>query len=78
MAKGLVGYAQKAEAFKAVIDLPRRVFMPIEVCLSIADSDPDLSLLRAHAWNLVLPGDRARDPDSYRSYLQQSRGSSRP
>ena len=31
-------YAQKAEAFKAVIDLPQRVPMPIEVCLSIDDA----------------------------------------
>ena len=73
-----VWYAQKAEAFKAVIDLPRRVSMPIEVCLSIDDSDPDLSLLRANAWNLASPGERARDPDSYRSYIQQSRGEFSP
>jgi hypothetical protein len=73
-----VWYAQKAEAFKAVIDLPRRVSMPIEVCLAIADSDPDLSLLRANAWNLAMPGERVRDPDSYRSYIQQSRGEFSP
>ncbi len=73
-----VWYAQKAEAFKAVIDLPRRVSMPIEVCLSIADSDPDLPILRANAWNLVLPRDRTRDPDSYRDYIQQSRGEFSP
>jgi hypothetical protein len=73
-----VWYAQKAEAFKAVIDLPRRVSMPIEVCLAIADSDPDLSLLRANAWNLTMPGERVRDPDSYRRYIQQSRGEFSP
>ena len=73
-----VWYAQKAEAFKAVIDLPRRVSMPIEVCLSISDSDPDLPVLRANAWNLVSPRDRTRDPDSYRDYIQQSRGEFSP
>jgi hypothetical protein len=73
-----VWYAQKAEAFKAVIDLPRRVSMPIEVCLSIADSDPDLPILRANAWNLASPRDRTHDPDSYRDYIQQSRGEFSP
>jgi len=73
-----VWYAQKAEAFKAVIDLPRRVSMPIEVCLSIADSDPDLPILRANGWNLTLPRDRASDPDSYRDYIQESRGEFSP
>ena len=73
-----VWYAQKAEAFKAVIDLPRRVSMPIEVCLSIADSDPDLPILRANGWNLTSPRDRASDPDSYRDYIQESRGEFSP
>lgn len=73
-----VWYAQKAEAFKAVIDLPRRVSMPIEVCLSIADSDPDLPVLRANGWNLALPRDRTANPDSYRDYIRQSRGEFSP
>jgi hypothetical protein len=62
--------------FRQVME--RRVSMPIEVCLAIADSDPDLSLLRANAWNLAKPGERVRDPDSYRSYIQQSRGEFSP
>jgi hypothetical protein len=69
-----VWYAQKAEAFKAVIDLPRRVSMPIELCLSIADSDPELPLLRANGWRLASPRDRVGDPDSYRRYIRGSRG----
>jgi hypothetical protein len=73
-----VWYTQKAEAFKAVIDLPRRVSMPIEVCLSIGDSDPDLSALRANEWHVVSPRERVRDPDSYRRYIQASRGEFSP
>ena len=45
-----VWYAQKAEAFQAVINLPRRVSMPIELCMSIADSDPELPALHANGW----------------------------
>jgi hypothetical protein len=71
-------YAQKAEAFKAVIDLPQRVPMPIEVCLSIADSDPDLSELRAKGWRVVSPRERVGDPDSYCRYIHGSRGEFSP
>lgn len=73
-----VWYAQKAEAFKAVIELPRRVSMPIEVCLSIDDSDPELPILRDNGWRLVSPRERAGDPDSYRRYIQGSRGEFSP
>ena len=73
-----VWYAQKAEAFKAVIDLPRRVPMPIELCLSIADSDPELATLRAHGWRVVSPRERVGDPDSYREYIHGSRGEFSP
>ncbi len=73
-----VWYAHKAEAFKAVIDLPGRVSMPIELCLSIADSDPELPMLRENGWRLVAPRDRAGDPDAYRRYIHGSRGEFSP
>jgi len=73
-----VWYAQKAEAFKAVLELPRRVSMPIEVCLSIADSDPELPALRANGWQVVSPRERVGDPDSYRRYIHGSRGEFSP
>ena len=73
-----VWYPQKAEAFKAVIDLPRRVPMPIEVCLSIDDADPELPALRANGWRLVSPRERVGDPDSYRRYIHGSRGEFSP
>jgi hypothetical protein len=73
-----VWYPQKAEAFKAVIDLPRRVPMPIEVCLSIDDFDPELLALRANGWRVVSPQARVGDPDSYRQYIHGSRGEFSP
>jgi len=73
-----VWYAQKAEAFKAVIDLPRRASMPIEVCLAIDASDPELPLLRDHGWRLVSPRERVADADAYRRYLRGSRGEFTP
>jgi hypothetical protein len=71
-------FAQKAEAFKAIIDLPRRVSIPIEVCLSIPDSDPEVQLLRDNGWRLESPADRVADADSYRRYIRQSRGEFSP
>jgi hypothetical protein len=71
-------YMQKSEAFKAVIDLPRRVSAPIEVCLSIAGSDPDLPLLRDNGWRLASPGERVATADAYRGYIQGSRGEFSP
>ena len=71
-------YAQKAEAFKAVIDLPSRVSTPIEVCLSIADSDSELPLLRENGWRLVSPRERVGNADSYRRYIHGSPGEFSP
>jgi hypothetical protein len=69
-----VWYAQKADAFKPIMDLPGRVSVPIELCVSIADSDPDLPTLRANGWHLASPRERVADPDSYRRYIHGSRG----
>jgi hypothetical protein len=73
-----VWYAQKAEAFKAVINLPRRVSTPIELCLSIDDTDPELPALREHGWRLASPRDRVADTDAYRRYIHGSRGEFSP
>ena len=73
-----VWFAQKAEAIKAIIGLPRRAPVPIELCLSIADSDPELPLLRDHGWRLAAPRDRVGDPDAYRRYIHGSRGEFSP
>ena len=73
-----IWYAQKAEAFKAVIDLPRRVSVPIEVCMSMSDSDPDAAALRDHGWRLTSPRDRVGDPEAYRRYIHGSRAEFSP
>jgi hypothetical protein len=73
-----VWYAQKAEAFKTVIDLPRRVSAPIEVCMSMSDSDPDTAALRDHGWRLTSPRDHVGDPDAYRRYIHGSRAEFSP
>lgn len=73
-----VWYAQKAEAFKAVIDLPRRISTPIELCLSIDHADPELPALREHGWRLTSPRDRVADADAYRRYIHGSRGEFSP
>jgi hypothetical protein len=52
--------------------------MPIEVCLSIPDSDSELPLLRDNGWRLVSPRERVGDADSYRRYIQRSRGEFSP
>jgi len=52
--------------------------MPIELCLSIADADPDLPALRANGWRVVSPRERVGDPDSYRRYIYGSRGEFSP
>ena len=73
-----VWYAEKADAFKAVMELPRRVPMPLELCLAIADSDPDLPVLRANGWQLTSPRERVGDADAYRRYIWGSRGEFSP
>jgi hypothetical protein len=52
--------------------------MPIEVCLSIPDSDPELPLLRENGWRLVSPREQVGNADSYRRYIQRSRGEFSP
>jgi len=52
--------------------------MPIELCLSIADSDPELPMLRANGWRLVSPRERTGDADAYRRYIHGSRGEFTP
>jgi hypothetical protein len=52
--------------------------MPIEACLSIDDSDPELLALRANGWRIESPRERVGDPDSYRRYIHGSRGEFSP
>jgi hypothetical protein len=67
-------YNQKADEFKRIIDLPQRVSVPLELCLSIHPDEPDRVDLKRHGWGLVSPTDHAATPDKYRDYIFASRG----
>lgn len=69
-----VWYGQKAEEFVRVIDLPRRVGARLELCLAIHPDEPEREQLAEHGWHLVSPRQHCATPDSYRSYIQHSRG----
>ena len=67
-------YGQKAEEFVRIIELPRRVSARLELCLAIHPDEPDRSRLEDHGWHLVSPRQHCATPDTYRDYIQRSRG----
>lgn len=67
-------YNQKADEFKKLIELPRRVAVPLELCLSIHADDPDRTELEQNGWKLVDPQLHAARTDVYRDYITHSRG----
>ncbi len=67
-------YGQKAEEFVKVLDLPRRVPVPLELCLAIHPAEPDLPRLLENGWRITSPQQRCATPDDYRRYLGSSRG----
>jgi hypothetical protein len=69
-----VWYWQKARQFKNIIDLPHRVEVPLELCLSIYPDEPDRFELERHGWRLVSPAVHAATTEDYRDYLIGSRG----
>jgi hypothetical protein len=69
-----VWYGQKADEFRRIIDLPRRVAAPLELCLFIHPDEADRETLLAHGWQLADPAVRAATADAYREYLRGSRG----
>ncbi|MFN8643257.1 MAG: hypothetical protein U0802_16950 [Candidatus Binatia bacterium] len=69
-----VWYRQKADELTRIIDLPRRVPVPLELCLAIHPDEPALPQLRAGGWRLADPAVEAADVDVYRRYLRRSRG----
>jgi hypothetical protein len=69
-----VWYCQKAHEFNRIIGLPRRVAVPLELCLSIHPDEPDRIELERHRWRLVSPSIHAVTADSYRDYIVHSRG----
>lgn len=69
-----VWYGQKAEEFLRLIELPRRVNVPLELCLAIHPNEPDYNQLGANGWRLTAPRQHCATPDAYRQYIQGSRG----
>lgn len=69
-----VWYGQKAEEFLRIIELPRRVDAPLELCLAIHPDEPDYAQLGANGWRLATPLEHCATPDTYRAYIRQSRG----
>lgn len=69
-----VWYGQKAEEFMRIVELPRRVAVPLELCLAIHPNEPDLPTLTENGWHLSEPRRHCATPDAYRNYIQGSRG----
>ena len=69
-----IWYKQKADEFKRIIEIPRRVPVPFELCLFIDTDETDCIQLEQHGWRLVSPAVHAANPDSYRDYIFGSRG----
>ncbi|MGH7899316.1 MAG: glycosyltransferase [Candidatus Binatia bacterium] len=69
-----VSYGQKCDAFLRILDLPRRVAVPLELCLLIAAHDPDRVKLIENGWRLADPAVHTATPDAYHRYVVGSRG----
>jgi hypothetical protein len=69
-----IWYGQKADEFLRIVDLPRRVDVPLELCLFIHDDESDHAILAQHGWRIVSPAERTATPDAYRDYILGSRG----
>jgi hypothetical protein len=67
-------YGQKADEFLRVIELPRLVRVPLEICLGIHPDEPDRTRLEQHGWRLVDPRQRLSTPQAYRAYVSSGRG----
>ena len=66
-------YGAKAHEFRKFVELPGRGTGTFEVALDIHPAEEDdLALLREHRWELVDPRQVARDPFTFRAYVQGS------
>jgi hypothetical protein len=67
-------YGLRVHEFRKYLDLPLRVAGKFEVALDIdAAESKDLAALQGSGWNLADPKGVARNPDVYRSYIQNSK-----
>jgi len=65
----------KRPGFVAVLDLPQRVPVALELAANLHPGEvEDRELLARHGWHLVDPGVVAGTPEDFRRYVQASRG----
>ena len=70
-----VFYGQKAHAVRSLIDLPSLTRERLLLALRIHPGETeDLATLARHHWPLADPAQVAHDPDSYRRFVQGSKG----
>ena len=70
-----VFYGQKVHAWRGLMTLPDKTRERFVVALAIhPDERRDLASLAAHGWTLVDPARVSDTPDSYRSFVQGSKG----
>ncbi|MFM9058056.1 MAG: hypothetical protein ACKOSQ_02825 [Planctomycetaceae bacterium] len=69
-----VFHGQKAHAWRALFDLPRRTAEPCLPALAIhPDEAADLAALRDHGWRLLDPAALCATPHDYRRFVQGSK-----
>jgi hypothetical protein len=70
-----VRYGQKVHSFRRFVELPGRTRARFQPALSIHPGEvKDLDALRANAWDFVDPAAVASTPESYRRFIQCSKG----
>lgn len=69
-----VWYGQKADEFRRILELPRSVRVPLELCLAMHPEDPERAELQRHGWRVVAAPERVATPETYRDYVTGSRG----
>jgi len=67
----------KRAAFMPFAELPRHTNQPLELALDLAETEEDADarrMLEGHGWRVRHAREVARTPESYRAYIQRSRG----
>jgi hypothetical protein len=72
--RGVV-YGQRVHSFRRFMELPGRTRAQFRPALAIHPAElKDLDVLHAHAWELADPAAVAGTPDTYREFIQHSKG----
>ena len=67
-----VEYKSKGSEFEKIIDLPRRVELPLQV--AVGGVNPPLERLARHGWSVVDGPEATLTPERYRDFIAGSRG----